>query len=41
MAIASNDADGLPQVINGEKFVFLTNHNGTDVTRFDARFVKE
>ena len=41
MAIASNDADGLPQVINGERFVFLTNHNGTDVTRFDARVVKE
>ena len=38
MAIVSEEVGTYPNVIEGDEFVILTNHNGTDVDRQNARF---
>ena len=37
MAIVSKDAEGNPAIVRGDEFVIMTNHNGTDVTVYQAR----
>lgn len=38
VAMVSLSNTGFPCVINTDSFAILTNHNGTDVIRFDARY---
>jgi hypothetical protein len=38
MAMVSEEVGTYPNVIEGDEFVILTNHNGTDVDRQNARF---
>jgi len=38
VAVVADDAISPPQMIVGDRFSFLTNHNGTDVTRYTAFF---
>ncbi len=40
VAMASIDSEGSPMVIKGDDLCFLTNHNGTDVMRFETKIVK-
>ena len=39
-AIVSDDKTGQPFVLSGNPFSFLTNHNGTDVLRFQANLIR-
>ena len=39
--IRVGEAQASPFVVEGEDFSFLTNHNGTDVMRYPARWVKK
>jgi hypothetical protein len=41
MAMVAEDDKNQPCVIDGDEFSILTNHNGTDVTRFKAKFAKK
>ena len=41
IAMVSEDDKNQPCVIDGDEFSILTNHNGTDVTRHKAKFVKK
>jgi hypothetical protein len=41
VAIYPNDAINQPNVLNGDEFSILTNHNGTDVIRYAAKIVSE
>ena len=37
----NHDAINQPNVLNGDEFSILTNHNGTDVIRYAAKIVSE
>lgn len=39
MAIVSDDADVQPNIVVGDNFSILTNHNGTDVIRYPAKII--
>lgn len=41
VAMVSDDDHNPPCVVEGDSFSFLTNHNGTDVLRYPARFVRK
>jgi hypothetical protein len=41
VAMISDDIVEQPNIINGDTFSILTNHNGTDVNRFISKFVKK
>ena len=41
VAMVPHGKTGSPFVVEGEEFSFLTNHNGTDVMRYPARWVKK
>lgn len=41
VAIVSDDTDRQPNFIKGDGFSILTNHNGTDVSRFRSVFVEK
>ena len=40
-AMVADDDKGHPNVISGDDFSILTNHNGTDVSRFKTKIVKD
>ena len=41
MAIVSDDADVQPNIVVGDNFSILTNHNGTDVMRYKTKITQK
>jgi hypothetical protein len=41
LIMKKHDAINQPNVLNGDEFSILTNHNGTDVIRYAAKIVSE
>jgi hypothetical protein len=41
VAMVADDGQNQPCVVDGDEFSILTNHNGTDVNRFQCKFIQK